>query len=422
MGQNTIPLGVGAYKRTYLNSPEIKLENRYVEKSPSNLQEHAALIGRPGSTALDTFTGGLNRGNYSLPGLFDTDLFVVSGANFWRKHAATGAKQQITGTIFGDGHPYVTWSKGAGYEYLFIEDGLLLQYYSGGSLATGTLTVSTTTPPNISTQVVQIGGAYYSWSATPAAGTQDGTSGTPWLARLGANDAESLANLADLIKFAGVPGTDFSTSLPGPNLDYTAESDATHLYITARSSFTNGADVATTVFSGADLTWGGATLSGGNSHALVTVEIPDGAAGKALASLASFVLVSIGGTRRVYFIRPGEVTIDPLDFFEKESQPDNIVDMLEYGDNIIIMGAGSSEYIYATGDPDAPFAPIKGQAYQRGVVDGTAVACKGDDVDAIVLVGNDLRVYAISGGFKILSDKGIEERIRMQIRREQGLP
>ncbi len=422
MGQNTIPLGIGAYKRTYLNSPEIKLENRYVEKSPSNLQEHVALIGRPGSTALDTFTGGVIRGNYSLPGLFDTDLFVVSSANFWRKRASSGAKQQITGVIYGDGHPYVTWSKGAGYEYLFIADGLLLRYYNGGSLATGTLTVSLTTPPNIASQVVNIDGAYYSWSATPASGTQDGTSSTPWLAKLGANDADSLENLANLIMYAGVPGTDFSTSLDGPNTDYSATSDATHLYITARSSFTAGSSIATTIFSGSDLSWGASTLSGGNSHALTVVEVPDGAASKALASLAGFVLVSIGNTRRVYFIRPGEVTIDPLDFFEKESQPDNVVDMLEVSDHVLIAGNGSSEDWYATGDADAPFAPVKGQAYQRGLVDGTAVVVKGDTADQVILVGNDLRVYAIAGGFKVISDNAMEERIRMQIRREAGLP
>ena len=96
----TVPLGTGAYKRTYDGSPEIRLENRFVEKVPANLKEHVALLARPGTGSLAQFAGGFIRGNYAKTGLFKGALFVVSGPNFYR-FDTSGVSTQITGTISG---------------------------------------------------------------------------------------------------------------------------------------------------------------------------------------------------------------------------------------------------------------------------------------------------------------------------------
>lgn len=496
-----VPVGIGAYKRSTPNEPEIRLENRYVEKSPVNLKDGTALISRPGTGELEVFDGSgtatmtiaapgvvtraahgflaadaivfsttgalptgvvagttyyvsatslttttfkfsavaggtpitttgsqsgvhtvaltasLVRGTYAKEGLFDSDLFVASGHQLYR-YRSDGVFTRIVGALYGQpGHPYVAWMKGAAYEYMFIADGLLLQYYGGGTRATGTLTLTPSTPPDISTQKFEIGSVYYQWSATPTAGTQDGTTANPWLIGVGANDAASLQNAADLINYAGVPGTDFSASLPGPNRLYRADSTATTLVITSVSVYADG-NAITTTESAAAIAWGAATLLGGNVHTLVGIESPDGVPIKALASLGGYVLAAVGDSQKFFYIEPGEVTIDPLNFASKESQPDNIVDMLAVGDRVLIMGGGSSENWYATGDPDLPFAPTKGYAYERGVVEGTAVVV-GDNT--VILVGNDNVVYAITGGAQRISDHGVEERIRVQLRREQGL-
>jgi hypothetical protein len=395
------------------------LENRYVEKSPTNLEEHTALISRPGTVSLAQFAGGLIRGTYAKVGLFNGDLFVVSGPNFWR-YSSNGTKTQITGIIYGTGWPYITWMKGIGYEYLFIADGLLLRYYNGGTHATGTLTLS---GGSITNQVINIDGAYYSWNAAVDTNSPDGTSAHPWLAKLGGTDAISLANMVNLIQYYGIPGTDFSTALPGPNLDFTATSDATHLYITSTSPYAAGNAIATTVFSGGFLAWSGATLSGGNSHVLTEVLVPDGDEIKALASLAGYVLASVGNSQEFFWILPGATTIDPLNFAEKESNPDPINDMLTVGDMVMIMGSGSTEAWYASGQLDAPFIPIKGQAYARGVLEGSAVVVKHDQLDTVILVSDDSKVYSLGGGgFTRISDNGIEERIRTRLRLEQSLP
>lgn len=423
----TLPLGVGAYSRQTAGTPEVRLENRFLEASPTNLREHVMLLTRSGTVDLDTFPSNDPaalkgpRGHYSKKGLFNGDLFVVSGENFYR-YQDDGTKIQIVGIVNGTGHPTVAWMKGIGYEYMFIADGLLLQFYNGGTHATGTLTF---TPGAITNQVVEIGGVYYSWNANVDFGTPNGSSGTPWLAKLGANDAESLDNLARLINFDGVRGVDFSTALGGPSPFYTADATSTTVVITSVSVLAAGNAITTTVFSGAGLAWGGATLTGGNIHALQGVPVPGGVGIKALAAVSSFVLASVALSQKVFFILPGETTIDALNFFSKESNPDNVVDMNTVGDQVLITGDGSAENWYATGNADAPFAPQEGRVYQRGAVDGTACNVK----DGVMMIGDDGIAYEVgyqSGGEADLgvhriSDHGIEERIRRMLRREQGL-
>lgn len=417
----TIPLGQGAYKRSYAGEPEIRLENRFLETAPTNLREHVALLTRCGTNPLINPNGGFTRGNYSLTGLFDSDLFVCSGPTLYR-YATDGTLTEIEGVVNGSGHPTVAWMKGIGYEYLFIADGLLLQFYNGGSPAVGTLTQS---GGSITNQVIQIGTTYYSWSATVNAGSPDGTSSKPWLALLGGTDAESLTAMANLILFNGVRGVDFSSTLGGPSTEYTAVATATTLVITSISTYAAANSIATLVTSGADLSWSATTLLGGGVHVLQGVPVPGGVGIKALASVSGYVLASVALSQEFFWLNPGETIIDPLDFAEKESNPDNIVEMLTVGDQVIICGDGSTENWYATGNFDAPFAPVEGRVYQRGVVDGTPVVVKDD----FVIVGNDGIVYSVGYAFGTtaqwgvhrISNHGIEERIRSQLRREQGL-
>ena len=418
----TLPLGVGAYERNYAGEPEVKLVNRFLEVAPTNLRERIALLSRPGTNQLDAFGSGPIRGNYSKPGLFGGDLFVVSGSAIYRYDQA-GVKTTITSLINGTGHPNVTWMKGIGYEFLFIADGLLLQYYSGGTRATGVLTY---TPGAITTQVVEIGGVYYGWNAAVDTGSPDGTVSAPWLAAPGTDPIQALANL---INFDGVRGVDFSTALGGPNPDYSAVAaggpPALTLTVTAASEYAAGNSISTTV-SGSALAWAHTTLLGGGTHALHGVPMPDGLGSKALATVSGYVLVSVANSQKFFWLNPGEVTIDPLNFAEKESNPDNIVDMLTVGDQVLITGQGSTENWYATGDINAPFAPVEGRVYARGTIDGTTVVMH----DSVVLVGDDGIVYQIGyqygstsqWGVHRISNHGIEERIRVQLRREQGYP
>lgn len=423
-----LPLGMQAYKRKYAGEPEVRLVNRFLETNPTNQKEKTALLTRPGSNPLVKFVPdedivAPNRRNFSKPGLFNGDLFGVSDHNLYR-YSSDGTLTHIAGLVNGTGVVTYAWMKGIGYQYLFIADGLLLQFYKGGTQASGALTKSGSI--SASTQKIKIGTTYYAWNDAVDTGSPDGTVSKPWLAKL---TGDPMLNMANLINFNGVRGVDFSTALGGPSPIVTASNPGsgpfTVLTITARSEYAAGNSIATVVSTGPNLAFGAATLTGGGTHALQGVEMPDGKSAKALASLNSFVTVSVGNSQEFFWLEPGTTVIDALNFAEKESNPDNIVDMVTVGDQIIICGEGSTENWYTTGNFDAPFAPVQGRVYRRGIKEGTAVAVK----DSLVIVGDDMIVYSIGYAFGDTSQYGvhrtsthaIEERIRTQFRREQGL-
>lgn len=298
---------------------------------------------------------------------------------------------------------------GAGYQYLFIADGVLLQWYQGGSKGTAVLTATGA----ITNQVIQIGSSYFSW-ASDVSGNATGKVDSPWLAKLGGSNEESLENMVKLLMFDGTRGVDFSMNLGGQNAEVTAESDPTTMTLTSKSDLASANDIVTIVTSGADIAFNHGTLEGAGVHTLHGTEMPDGVGAKSLASLAGHVLVSVSQSGRFYWIKPGETVIDPLDFATAENQPDDILDLLAVGDTVWMLGSGSTEVWYATGDDQAPFAPTQGRTYAKGIIDGTAVVID----NQVILVGSDGIVYSIGNGLERISHHGIEERIRLQLKRE----
>lgn len=301
----------------------------------------------------------------------------------------------------------------------FSDDLLMLCAVASTGSGDRVMTSQETSAVEITDQVIEIGGVYYSWNADVDNNSPDGTSSHPWLALLGDTSSDSLANMVKLLMFNGERGTDFSTALGGPNTLVTAESDKLLMTLTAISDGADGNSITTSVFSGSGLTWSDTTLTGGGTHTLHGVTTPDGVGIDALSSNSGYVLCSVANSQKFFWVMPGETTIDPLNFAEKESNPDVIVDMLTVGDQTYIMGNGSIEVWYPTGDINAPFEPQEGRVPQRGVVAGTAVLVTND---VVLFVGNDGKVYSLSGdGLSRVSNNGIEERIRKQLRREQGL-
>lgn len=440
----TLPLGMQAYSRRYAGEPEIRLVNRYIEKDPANLREKIALISRPGSQALAEGNTGLGRSNFSKVGLFGGDLFSVIGTDLFRIQSAQTI--QVTGTLanVGNGYVYEAWMKGIGYEYMFLSDGQSLQYYSTRSRGTLTLAGGSITDFDAGGQKIKIGAVYYAWSAAVDSGAPAGTSGNPYRAKLGTaapdaygltGDQSSLKYMELLLNLSGTGGSDYSTAVVAPSTTVTATGPSDQLapatLVLVALTDGGGGDLVTTTVptnTGGYLAWSAATLTGGGNQALQTVtgmgatEVPG-----AITSLSGYILVAVAGTSKLYWINPGEVIIDPLNFASKESNPDNISQMITVGDQSLIMGDGSTENWYATGNFDAPFAPIDGRVYKRGTLAGTAVVVG----DSVFLVGDDLKVYSIGYtgagtdaqyGVHRISTHGIEERIRTQVRFLQGFP
>lgn len=416
----TLQLGYSAYRRNYGKAPEIRLENRFLEKAPQNLRENTTLLTRPGTKHLADFPNsdpdGHIRANYAMTGLFNGDLFTVSGDRLWRFDGTT--RTAILGTIGGDGYdaPRYAWAKGEGYEHLFLADGTRLYFYPGGTHAKGVLTYDGS--GSYDTDVLIIGGTYYTWSATLTDPDDDGTSAHPFKAK---NSGDLFENMVKLLKFEGTPGVDFSLTLGGPSPIVRGKKiSSTELEITALSEEDDGDLITTSLGSGAsgNLSWGDTHLDNGGNHVLHQIATPEMVGITALASLNGFVLCSVANSQRFYWIRPGEVSIDPLDFAAKESGPDPIVDMMTVGDIVVVAGTGSTEYWASTGDNALPVAPIQGRTTSAGIVPGTLTVI---NEGTYCCVGSDWRVYAVGDGPVPISDNGIEERIRRQLRREAGL-
>ena len=374
-----------------------------LEETPTQ-QKGAAMIVRPGTEDVDTRGEGQIRSFYSAPGLFNGALFFVVGDTLYRREV-DGSTVTCTGIVFGSGNVSMTGVSGADYERLYLADGTLLQLYQGGSRATGTLTGA----GNVSEgDTITIGETVFKWTATVSTGS--GTVADPWDVLLGATLEESLENMNMAINFTGIQGIDYSSNLGGQNADVTSTYTATTLVVTARTDLAAGNAIVTTE-TGANISWGGGTLAGGGTHALSGVAVPDGLPPVGVATLKSYVLVAIGRTDRFYWIEPGAVVIDALNFATAESQPDDVLDVTVVGDTAWFVGEGSTEVWYATGQSAAPFAPVSGRVFDRGAVDGTMVNVKG----IVFLVGQDYTVYAISGGAERVSNHGIEETIRLAL-------
>jgi hypothetical protein len=410
MEPTRLALGQAAYERTYGRMPKVEVFNRFFETNPSDLENQAALLTRPVTEALFAVGSGPIRKIFSVPGAFNGDAFVVSGGSLFRVDLETLATSQITGTINGDGEPEMCVAVGSGYEHLFIADGTLLNLYRGTSRATGTLTLTPNTPPDIATQTLQIGTTYYQWAAT-LTGSPDGSSGDPFQVLVGADDEESLENMLKAINSTGISGTDYSSTIVTPNTQVEATaSSATTLDIRARDRGTGGNSIVTAV-TGADLAWGGATLSGGGVDILNGVTIPDGSGASSVASLNQFVAVVTANSQKWYFIRPAEITIEALDFYNAADEPDEIVSVRQVGDVLVFFGQTSIERWYLTGDltpTGDPFLPVGGQSYSIGCVPGTIVKVK----DFVMFVGRDNILYMMSGAPEPITNHGFSEQVR----------
>lgn len=434
----SVPLGKGAYERLYAGAPTIELLNRWLEANPANLREGTAVLARPGTTSLfdvdefeqGTFEGlGPMRGNYTLSGLFDNALFVVCGSNLYMIDEDLTVTP-ILGIISGTGQPEVAWQAGAGYERLWISDGVLLQYYGGLSSSSGTLTKTGTIVNG--TDKFEVGGVYYVWG-TVFDPSDAGTNADPYVINPTSISAglDPLNQLVLAITATGQAGVDYSDTITGPHTLVTAMNNsgvipATSVKLSALEAGEDGDDITFTVTGGTALSASGTgTLANGGIHALQGCTMPGGVTPSSITQVSSYVLVAESNSQRFYWVNPGEEVIDPLDFASKESSPDPIMVMRTVGDTVMIMGTKSTENWYATGQAAAPFAPIEGRVYARGVLEGTPVVID----DSIIVVGDDGRVYSIGlggqgdvgGGVNRISNNGIEERIRYQIRREEGL-
>ncbi len=414
-----LELSFSDFERVYADLPAAALKNRFFEENPFQGTKKAA-IARPPTETLGNYGNGPIRKIYSQPGIFSGAAFFVSDDTLYRRDT-DGTTYAVTGTIYGSGEVSMCSAKGLDYERIFIADGNRLQFYSGGTNATGEIEATGGTTAAAG-DTLRIGDTYWEFE-TPASNNTvtDGTGSVanPFKVAIEATWALTFANLVAAISFTGVSGEDYSGTLAGQSSTVSAALSSSGSIVTITSKADNAAgnliELEDTVDGGGNIaTPVGGFLTGGNLHGLSGVEVPDGLPPTQVATLKSYILVAIGSTDRFYFIEPAGVTIDPLNFATAEAVPDEIVALVAMQDTAWFIGQSSTEIWYPTGNQDTPFAPVAGRVYDRGALEGTVVNIKG----TLYLVDQDYIVYGIGGGPQRVSNHGVEELIRTTIASE----
>lgn len=387
--------------------PDIPVLNRYMESDPTNQEDQVALLSRPGLKKwLTMATSPSGRCVYSQPGSFDEAVFNCAGDTIYKI-----AQDETVTSIGTIGTSTGSVSMTATDTYLFIADGSALYYYTENDFARGTLT---TTGAVSAAETVVIGSSHYKFvtDITPDA---DGSSTAPWLVYLGSDTEQALQNLYDAISNTGIAGTQYSLSIEA-NPDAVAQTvDATVLTVRAFNYGTDGNAIATTETM-ANASWGGTTLSGGGGSHFASIPTPDGDGIISVGAIAQFVIcvVAQGQDRngRFYWIEPGEINIDALNFATAERSPDPCFNVVILGDKFWLPGSSTIEIWYPNGDPLAPFLRQQGTVLERGAWEGTIVPI-GEKMCLVDSTG-DAWVVTDAGPMKI-STPGIAERLREAI-------
>jgi hypothetical protein len=408
------------YTRRVTKAASLIMKNRWFEKNPVLSEDPVAAISRPAMRKFAEVGSGPVRKVFSSPGVFDGDLFVVSGDTLYRV-AATDLAVTTIGVISTDPLSSVsmcaTAPVGEGEPaYLFIAEGGVLWVYTDNGHAMAHLQASGAI---VNGNVIRLDDTYYQWTSGSVAGGT-GTVGTPWLVNLGASNAIAMENMYNAVNATGVAGTDYTTGLVANPTVRATHFNATDMYFEAIENGIIGNAYDSTE-TGANIAFGGATFSGGGDPQLRQVLVPNDYGAISVAHINSYVIVvpvqeeDIKG--RFYWIEPGEITVDALNFATAERNPDGIHQTLVYGDMFWLLGENTTEPWITTGDPSAPMERYKGILFDRGSWEGTAVQVK----DSLIVVDEDGAVFQIAGGQKRISRPDIEERIRRAIQIEGQL-
>jgi hypothetical protein len=243
-------------------------------------------------------------------------------------------------------------------------------------------------------------------------GTPQGTSGAPWLVALAGTTELSLANLAAAIGDSAISGTDYSLLLIGHATVTVSSNDATTVKIRANANGTGGNAIATTE-TGANLAWGATTLAGGGGSAFTAVAVPDGDGIISVAMTLSYIVAVVaqgfGKNGRFYWINPGEVTIEDLNFATAERAPDPTWNAVDAGDSVWFPGPQLERNLEPAARRDCGFPAPAGPPVRHRNVGRDGPQDQGQHARD----RSDGTAYEIVGGEPVvISTPGVAERFR----------
>lgn len=132
-----------------------------------------------------------------------------------------------------------------------------------------------------------------------------------------------------------------------------------------------------------------------------------------VACINSTFILTVEGTQRFYWINPGEVDPDPLNFASAERSPDPIISVNVLTDELWFIGETGPEVWQVTSDPEDPFARINGRVYNEGCASRDAV-CSAvfNNYPCLIWVTDARAVVLAQGATSKISSESVEEALR----------
>lgn len=119
-----------------------------------------------------------------------------------------------------------------------------------------------------------------------------------------------------------------------------------------------------------------------------------------VACVDNTFLANEGGSQRIQYSAVGNgLSWSALNFISAEALPDDVVGLLAYGRQVFVMGAGSFQALWNSGDANRPFVPVEGSTVEVGCIAPASIA---KDEGGVYWLGADERggprVYKFTGG------------------------
>lgn len=149
------------------------------------------------------------------------------------------------------------------------------------------------------------------------------------------------------------------------------------------------------------------------SFVVTQIVIPDDEPISSITSLNSYFILSVKDTQKYYFIEPGQDDPDPLSFASAERLPDAIVAARTVGDEIWMLGEGTTEILMPSGNAEFPFSRISGRIYPEGCLNAdTAVVTTSSSGYAVIWVTDSYSVVLGQNVPRVISTTAEEEKLR----------
>lgn len=175
-----------------------------------------------------------------------------------------------------------------------------------------------------------------------------------------------------------------------------------------------GADLVEFASDGTNTYIAAGTLYLYDGTTLSTVATPNAEQIVSVVHINGYIVLQVEGSGVFYWIQPGAIIIDALDFATAERAPDAGVAIRVVGDFLVLLNAQTGEFWTTTGDPDAAFQRQSGIVLDKGcAARETAINLDNGLFWASETADEGRAVYRTGQGSpERVSVHGIEERMR----------